>query len=185
MIGLSILLAVVAYVWLARFVTKRITNRTAKYAVVVLFILIPTWDIIPGKLYLNYLCENEAGVKVYKTVELPAEYWDKKGRPRFYVNQYDHNKVRYIFPDKQMVDASQFEYTWVTKPYSKFLHIDKDVLQLTEREKATTLGEYFLFRYWGGWLARNFSPHNSASSCEVKDLDSWPLNIFKPATSTR
>lgn len=69
MIGLSILLAVVAYIWLARFVARRIENRAAKYTVIAIFILIPTWDVIPGKLYFNHLCEKEAGLKIYKTVE--------------------------------------------------------------------------------------------------------------------
>lgn len=69
MIGLSILLAVVAYIWLARFVARRIENRAVKYTVIAVFILIPTWDVIPGKLYFNHLCENEAGLKIYKTVE--------------------------------------------------------------------------------------------------------------------
>lgn len=69
MIGLSILLALVAYVWLARFVAKRIKNRTAKYTVIAIFILIPTWDVIPGKLYFKQLCEKEGGLKIYKTVE--------------------------------------------------------------------------------------------------------------------
>lgn len=183
MIGLSVLLAVFVYFWLARFVVRRVGNRAAKYAVIVVFILIPTWDIILGKLYLSHLCSTEAGAKVYRTVELPAEYWDEKGRPKFYVNQYEHNKLRYIFQNKKMVDAPEFQYTWVTKPYSEFFHIEKDVLQIVDREKRIVIGEYFLFRYWGGWIARNFSPHNSAISCEAKDLDSWPLNIFKPTTS--
>lgn len=69
MIGLSILLALAIYIWLARFVGKRIENRTAKYLVVALFVLIPTWDIIPGKIYFSHLCKNEAGLKIYKVVE--------------------------------------------------------------------------------------------------------------------
>jgi hypothetical protein len=124
-------------------------------------------------------------VKVFQTVELPAEYWDVQEKPRFYVNRYGDNKLRFIFPDKTMIDAPQFEYTWVTTPYSKFFHIDKDILQITNREKNTKLGVYYLFRYWGGWLARDFSPHNSATSCEMKDFNSWELSIFKPATSAR
>jgi hypothetical protein len=68
MIGLSILLAVIAYIWLAGFVAKRIKNRTAKYFVIALFVLVPTWDVIPGKIYFNHLCEREAGLKIYKVV---------------------------------------------------------------------------------------------------------------------
>lgn len=69
MIGLSILLAVAIYVWLAWFVTKHIVNRAEKYTVIAIFILIPTWDVIPGKIYFNHLCKSEAGLKIYKTVE--------------------------------------------------------------------------------------------------------------------
>lgn len=176
--------------WIARKVSKRFTSSGTRWAsgitAFLVVSLLPFVDSIAGRIYLNHLCSTEAGVKIYQTVELPAEYWDGEGKPKFYVNQYDHNKLRYIFPDKRMIDAPQFQYTWVTQPYSEVFHIEKDVLQIADREKAITLGEYFLFRYWGGWLARNFDlVHNSAASCEAKDLDSWPLNIFKPATSTQ
>jgi len=185
-IALTILIAGGIYIVIGGLILKRIANKWLKGLVIAIWILIPTGDAIVGRIYLSYLCSTEAGVKVYQTVELPAEYWDGQGRPKFYVNQYDHNKMRYIFPDKQMIDAPQFQYIWTTKPYSQFLHIDKDVLQITDHEKGAALGEYFLFRYWGGWIARNFDLiHNTAASCKVKDLDNWELNIFKPATSTR
>lgn len=174
--------------WIARKVAKRFTGGARWASGVAAFfvvLLLPFADSIAGRIYLNHLCRTEAGVKVYQTVELPAEYWDGLGKPRFYVNRYDHEKMRYIFPDKRMVDGPQFKYTWVTRPYNEVFHIDEDVLQIIEREKGATLGEYFLFRYWGGWLARNFSTHNTATSCKAKDLDNWEVSIFKPATSTR
>jgi hypothetical protein len=185
MIGLLMLSALVIYVWLARLAIKHTKNRILKYVVIVTFILIPTWDIIPGRLYFNHLCSTKAGAKIYRTVQLPAGYWDERGAARFSVNQYDHNKMRYIFTDKRIVPAPGFEYTRVTSSFSEIFHIDEDVLRVIESEKGISLGEYFLFRYWGGWLAKNFSPHNTAVSCEANDLDSWPLNIFKPAISTR
>lgn len=186
MIALIILSVAAVYLVIGNFIVKRIPNKWGKGIAIAILILIPIGDSIVGHFYLNYLCSTEAGMKVYQTVELPAEYWDAQGRPKFYVNQYNHNKMRYIFPDKQMIDAPQFQYTWTTKPRSQFFHIDIDVLQITNFEKDTALGEYLLFRYWGGWLARNFDLiHNTSVSCEAKDLDSWPLNIFKPATSTR
>lgn len=186
MIALMVLVAATVYLVIGNFIVKRIPSKWGKRIAIAVLILIPTGDAIVGRIYLSYLCNTEAGVKVYQTVELPAEYWDGQGRPKFYVNQYEQNKMRYIFPNKQMIDAPQFQYTWTTKPYSQFFHIDKDVLQIADSNKGTTLGEYFLFRYWGGWIARNFDLiHNTAASCKVKDFDNWELNIFKPATSTR
>jgi hypothetical protein len=84
MFGLVVLLALGLYVYLAkvavRFVGKRTQNKLAKYATIAVFVLIPTWDIIPGWLYFNHLCK-EAGVKVLKTVEVDKSYFLPNGEP--------------------------------------------------------------------------------------------------------
>lgn len=181
MVGLLALLAVVLYVWLARFVVKRLKNKAAKYAVIALFILIPTWDIILGKLYLHYLCENEAGVKVYQTVELPAEYWDEKGRPKFF-NEYGYLEQKF-WVDKLDESGGRVER------YSSVFAIDKDVSPVKEKFSQKVLAEITTFRFWGGWVSRNFSPHNTAVSCEFISAPNFSLGfygqLFKPATSTR
>jgi hypothetical protein len=166
MIGLSILLAVVIYVWLARFATKRIENRAAKYTVIALFILIPTWDIILGKLYFNHLCATQAGVKVYKTVELPAEYWDAQGRAKFYVGWDSHLGKKYPLLYKRGTYPSVF-------------YIDNAGYKFVDRQSGQVLGEVVDFRYWGGWIARNFSPHNTATTCELSG--NLINEIFKPS----
>lgn len=169
MIGLLTLLAIVIYVWLARLVAKRIKNRIAKYAVIALLVLIPTWDIIPGKLYFNHLCENEAGVKVYQTVELPAEHWDGQGKAKFYVD-WDARWGK-IYPLRYKPGAR-----------SSFFYIDNAGYEFVEAQSGQILGETIDFRYWGGWIMRNFSPHNTAIRC-----DNVPPNlineIFKPKLS--
>ncbi|MHB9119734.1 MAG: hypothetical protein ACYC2R_15905 [Burkholderiales bacterium] len=181
MIGLSILLAVVAYVWLARFAIRRIKNRAAKYTVIAIFILVPTWDIIPGKLYFNHLCENEAGVKVYKAVELPAEYWDEKGRPKFFNEQgyLDHK----ILADKLDGFGGHVER------YSSVFAIDKDISPVKEKSSQEVLAEVTTFLYWGGWVNRKFSPHNTAASCEFMDAPNFSRSfygqLFRPATSSK
>jgi len=75
--GFAVLLALIAYFFLARAVAKAVAKRTgskkAKYAAIAVFVLIPTWDIIPGWLYFEYLCQKEGGQKIYKTVELPND----------------------------------------------------------------------------------------------------------------
>lgn len=181
MIGLFTLLAVVIYVWLARLVAKRIKSKTAKYSVIAIFILIPTWDIVPGKLYLNYLCKNKAGVKVYQTVELPPEYWDEQGQPKFFNEQgyLDHK----FLTDKLDGGGGRVER------YSSVFAIDKITSPVKEKGSRKVLAEVTTFGFWGGWVSRNLSPHNTAASCEFIDAPNFNRNfygqLFKPATSTR
>lgn len=77
MIGLVFLLVLAIYVGAAWFIVKALSSKKAKYTVIAIFVLIPTWDIVPGWLYLQYLCKTEGGVKVYKSVEGVEGFFDK------------------------------------------------------------------------------------------------------------
>lgn len=181
MIGLSILLAVVIYVWLARFVTKRIANQAAKYIAIALFTLIPTWDIIPGKLYFNHLCESEAGVKIFETMELPAEYWDQQGKPRFF-NEHGYLDNKFL-ADHLDGGGGRIEH------YSSAFAIDKVTSPIKEKVSQKVLAEITTFGFWGGWVSRNFIPHNTAASCVFMDAPNFSRSfysqLFKPATSLK
>lgn len=170
MIGLSILLVVFLYVWLARFVVRRIESRATKYIVIAIFILVPTWDVIPGKLYFNNLCAAEAGVKVYSTVKLPAEYWDEQGRPRFF---NEHGYLKHDFWENTL-DGSGGR----VERYSSFFAIDKDTSPVKERSSQRVLAEVTTFRHWGGWVSRNFSPHNTANSCEFMAASNFSRSFY-------
>jgi len=169
-------------IWVGRKFIKGGTPLKIVGGVVVFLValILPVSDEIAGRIYLNHLCETEAGMKVFQTVELPTEYWDEQGNPKFYVNRYDKNKLRFIFPDKKMLNMPKLSYTWTTSSNSNLFYIDKDTLQITDRESGTIFGEYYLFRYWGGWLVRDFSPHNTAGGCDLKDITGWELNVFEP-----
>lgn len=39
-----------------------------QFLVIAMFILVPSWDLIPGRLYHHHLCRTEAGVKVFNLV---------------------------------------------------------------------------------------------------------------------
>lgn len=131
-------------------------------------------DAIVGRIYLNYLCTNETGVNVYQTVELPAEYWDEQGKPKLRTFKSDT-------PGIILVGTSEpiFEETSFTEPYSHFFHVEKAGFRLREINSKRTVGEVTYFMYWGGWLARNFSPDRSATSCDLKKLNGWEYGIFK------
>ena len=56
-------------------------------------LILPFADEIAGRIYFNHLCETEAGIKVYQTIELPAEYWDEDGAPKFLKPNADLNRA--------------------------------------------------------------------------------------------
>lgn len=180
LVGLYILVGFFAIRWLVRMQEKKQIKVLVIVIACVVWLLIPTYDEILGRIYFNHLCKTETGVKVYQTIELPAEYWGDDGRPKFYVNRYDRNKVRFIFLDKSVKDVPELVYTWEEIKRDLSFHVGEDVLEISLRDSGAILGDYKLFRYWGGWVKRNFIPHNTAKSCALKDLNGWELKVFKP-----
>lgn len=182
MIALMILSAATVYLVIGNFIVKHIPNKWGKRIAIAILVLIPTGDSIVGHLYFNYLCSTEAGVKVYQTVELPAEYWDGQGQPKFF-NKYG-NLERDFWVSKLDEPAGD------VKRYSAFFAIDKDTSLVKEKSSQKVLAEIITFRYWGGWLAQNSSLiHNTANSCKFISAPDFSRDfygsIFKPATSTR
>ncbi len=118
-------------------------------------------DEIVGKMYLGYLCENKAEMKIYNTVELPAKYWNEDGSPKF-IN------ARGVLNAK-MLDK-RFEWQTKYSPYvNKFIRVEKISQLLRDKKHNIELGEKVTFVRYFGWL-NNFSPApNTSESC---------LNIF-------
>jgi hypothetical protein len=110
-------------------------------------------------------------VKVYRTIELPAEYWDEDGKSLF----YDGNAL----PDKEYVNAG-VKAKAVEKleafGIQKFGTVFED--EINDQKISEVVG----FCYWRGWLVRNFSPHNTAISCGGgKAYGELVEKQFKPA----
>lgn len=170
--------------WIARKVAKRFTGGArwaSGAAAFFVVLLLPFADSIAGRIYLNHLCSTEAGVKVYQTVELPAEYWDEKGKPRFF---NDYGRL-----DHGLMENKLDGFGVRVERYSSVFAIDKNIHSIKEKSSQKLLAEVTTFGFLGGWVSRNFSPHNTASSCEFMDAPSFHSNfyvqLFKPAPSTR
>lgn len=148
-----ILILLVASFWIARKISKRFKRRSTQIVsgigVFLLIFLVPFGDEIAGRIYLNHLCATEAGVKVYQTVELPADYWGARGNPKFYFNSDKFGKTRYIFPDKTIEEPRLLQRESDSR-YSRFLYVHKRVSYLTESDSGKTVGEIIRFRFWGG-----------------------------------
>lgn len=169
--------------WIAWRLTKRYTRKGAKLAVgfgafLILFFL-PFADEISGRLYLSHLCATEAGVKVYQTVELPAEYWDGEGRPKFIKG------IGALDTDVLIHYDANFE----REPYSSMFSIEKFRFWYFEKQNGKILGEIVDFSYMGGWLSRNFSPGPSrGASCdrhELRNSKGVLLSIFRSAATAQ
>jgi hypothetical protein len=159
-------------VWVGRkFIKKALPLKIAGGAAVFLIILvIPIADEIAGRIYFNHLCETKAGVKVYQTIELPAEYWNEDGKPKFYVNWDTGLGKKYPLIYTKGAIASLF-------------HVGNAGYKFVDRQSDEVLGEVVNFRYGGGWLLRNFNPPNTSNSCELKE--EIINDIFIPENKTK
>jgi len=145
-------------IWVAVKVAKHFKSIGARLAsglsIFLLVFLMPFGDEIVGKMYLDHLCATEAGVKVYQAVELPEEYWDEAGEPIF----FDSKNGNFT------LDGYRIDYK--KSVYSPFFHIDNSGYSRVNKTSGQVLGEVTGFMYWGGWLRRNFSFHNTANICD-------------------
>ncbi|MCP3930891.1 MAG: hypothetical protein GY705_17530 [Bacteroidetes bacterium] len=143
------------------FFTRKLSNSyslTTKIVIGIsisfLTVIIPFSDEIAGTVYFNHICSEMAGAKVYKTIELPSNYWAENGKPLF----YDGNAL----PSKEYEEAGivpeKIESTHLFR-------IEEFGSRFRDIEKNKIVGEVIGFRYWGGYIKRNFSLHNTAVSC--------------------
>lgn len=176
-----IVLLIPLAIWIAVKVSKRFKPGGTRFAagagIFLLVFAVPFADEIAGRGYLNYLCATQAGVKVYKTVELPGEYWDGEGRARFI------QRVGSLEFDEFML-GNRYTRKSALQPQSVFFRLDRDSYQLLDTHTQLLLGEDVNFMYWGGWIARNLSPNISAIGCgrhQVGYFTDVLKKVFKPA----
>ena len=182
--------------WIAVKVAKRFERRSTKIAVGLLVFLlvffVPLGDEITGRIYLSYLCATEAGAKVYKTIELPAEYWDEQGKPKFLAPNG--------FVDMKLL-PNRFGWHNIDEPYLDLvIKIEKRRSQFVDKTTQNVLGEKITYMRHFGWI-NHFSPApNIGMSCrdlggefnrdelfrkEREQDQTFFQSIFKPARTIR
>ncbi len=153
-----ILMFIPIAIWIAMIVARRIgrgsVGNIVGALVFLILCLVPFADEIAGRTYFSYLCADKAGVKVYQAVELGGEYWDERGKARFYDDgNGDFHMEGYRIKHK-------------TKAYSFPFYIDHAGYERVSEKSGIVLGEVINFRYWGGWMRRKFSPNNTGTACD-------------------
>jgi hypothetical protein len=143
--------------WLMRIPKKGKHKALVAVTGIVVFLLIPTWDEILGRIYLRHLCATKAGVKVYKTVELPAEYWDENEQPIFM-------NSRGVLDMEILGDRLEWRRQ-KTLCVKHLIKIEKDQWILYDKQLQRKLAEKISFTRYFGWINK-FSPApNVAESC--------------------
>jgi len=166
------ILLFIAAVWIGSKASERFRSRAARTAagcaVAGLVLIAPFGDEILGHVYFQYLCATAAGVKVYRTVELPKDYWDATGKPTF----YDERNGNFVLKN--------YRIEYADGSYSRFFHIDNAGYARIDGS-GQKLGEVVDFSYWGGWVRRNLTPHDTANACKDRAERSNRLisQIFK------
>ncbi len=161
-------------IWIAVKVAKRFKRMSARFAggAVIFFLvfLAPFADEVVGRMYFNHLCATEAGVKVYQTVELPAEYWDEDGRPRFLNSR--GVLIRAVLGDR-------FEWRSDDEPYINwFIKIDKKRWFLQDNKSKQDLGEKVTFIRYYGWLNQFSLAPNVGESCRNIWSERYGRNVL-------
>lgn len=102
-------------------------------------------DDVMGTLEHKALCEKEAGVKIYKQVKLPPEFYLPGGRPKF-INE----EGGIVDPQIEKTLAGHIKFKWKGQDsYSlRYLKIDKDVRSVIDAKTGELLAEWVYFRRW-------------------------------------
>ncbi len=158
-----------------------------KLLVIAVFILIPTWDIIPGKIALAHYCDKEGGIKIYRSVEGVEGFLNLDGR--VYEDHFNRYGYRYVEIAKERRDpqtgkALATQYARVTlgedgklkeqsivKPLSQYaekLTGNYEILpwlgiagfadSIIDLRTNAIMGEYKEIGWRGNWIQRFASP---------------------------
>lgn len=154
-IGIVVIGLIIVWLVVSRLTEKKSKRRGWLIGIIVI-ILIPTWDVILGRAYYHSLCATQSGAKVYKKVELPAEYWDEDGHSTFLDDFIAGNKDRVTLEiDEEFHKNYEFKSKMI-KLHPHFFYIKKKQRSVIEYVSEETLGIYTTYFYSGGWLA-NFT----------------------------
>ncbi len=156
-----ILILLPVSIWIAVKIAKHFKRTSARLAggigVFLFLLLAPFADEIVGRMYFNHLCTTKVEMNVFRSVELPAEYWGEAGRPRFLSSR--GILIRDIL-------GNRFEWRSENKPYiSWFIKIDKKNWILQDNETRQDLGEKVTFVRYYGWLNQFSLAPNVGESC--------------------
>ena len=159
MIAVSLLIGMVLYGIFAWFAVRWVgrvgtfcaftvtTKKTLQMFCAAVFILVPTWDVIPGWLYFTHLCDYQAEVRILKTISLEETYFLPNGLA-------DGQKIGHLVKTTFLSD----------KRFAPLFNIEKFESSIARSGTGELLGTAKEFIYHGNWITRLILPE-SIYSC--------------------
>lgn len=181
--GIYFLLAVFVTFWLASRPKKTIHQVIVYIFVASVFVLIPTADVIVGKIYFRYLCNTQSGQFVYKTVEVGDEYFLKSG-------ELDKSKFGKDPSGYAIAEGGEFNienirakfdmpFSAITTSQSDLFHITKWTYFIKRKNNSELLSESISFLYKGGWVENIY---NMGAGRRCPDWGNGSLTSLMQAT---
>jgi len=143
---------------IARWLFRRVTTPFQKRAVVALSAAVflgLLWIAAGEKWWLDYqvreLCAKDGGVKVYETVKLPPEKFNKYGQINFYKPTQGENRL-----------GAEYIYKWDIHYYIRYkpavivaqeTSMRRDHIKITRKSDMKLMGEVVMYNRGGGGLA--------------------------------
>jgi len=172
MVGLIVLVVIALYFILALsaviIVAVKVKGWKWPIFTLLVFILIPTADVIVGNIYFKSVCNKHSGTFVYKRVGIGDEYYlqpDEEDISRWIT------KLDFLTKDNgQKINREKFSQRYLfefnmPETYSKKLNISKRVKPIIDRNTNETLSEIIKFSYGGGWVENIYKVTGSGRSC--------------------
>lgn len=180
MLGLMIFVPII-YIAVAWAIIKHLPGKKAKWIATVIFVLIPTWDEIAGRIYFKYLCEMEGYQQIHKTFELGKEYFLLPGE----INMNTAGRLPAQGGELNIVKVKdRFSFAHESTRVSHIFRIDKAALVIKEIVSGEIIATDTRFLYFGGWVVNHTGAHVTGTSCPER-TDSYykefETTIFRPA----
>lgn len=170
MVGLIVLVVIITYISIALFLIYKVKGIKKKSIVLLIFVLIPTADVIVGNIYFKYACSQHSGTFVYKTVGIGDEY---------YLQPDEEDTSRWIFKldfltkgNGQKINREKFRNDYLFKRgrgtpenYFETLHVYKYKRSIVKKDTNEVLSEIIKFGYGGGWVENIYKVTGSGGGC--------------------
>lgn len=155
MVGLIALLVIALYIGTVWFLLREAGSSKVKVIVLLIAILIPTADVIAGRVYFSYLCNTKSGQFIYKTVEVGAEYLYKPGDEM--KHELDESGQHYATAKGGEINREELKRRYgfpfsKKEPYSKVFNIWKRTRVIKDAISGEVLSEPISFNYYGAGL---------------------------------
>jgi hypothetical protein len=169
----------------------------------VTFLLIPVWDMIPGQRYFKRLCETEAGIKIYKTVDEVDGFREYSGGPGDdAVKEYGYRFIEMerpgvgllrvtLGPDgraiRQPVSEAISQYAVREIREDLDWNVRKVQQVIFDQRTGERLGTFTIFYYSGNWLQVKLSWlwHHAPCGNELSLSKSFYPSVLKPIAAMR